>query len=354
MPRGASGLARAAGAPAEGYPDMKTPTPVLALALLLPAFAAAPASAAPERPPVPVILDTDIGDDIDDTWALVLALKSPELDVRLVVTDFGNTEQRAKMVARVLELAGRTDIPVGIGIKENDDPGPQAEWVRDYDLAKFPGRVLRDGVQALIDTVMASPEPMTLIAIGPPPSLKAALEREPRIASKLRLTGMYGSIHRGYEGAPKPEPEWNVKANPAAARAVLAAPWREALLTPLDTCGRVQLTGERYARVRGSNDPLVRGLVEAYSVWCRNRDWCAKDPAYVASKSSTLFDTVAVYLAISRDLVKTETAGVRVTDDGMTLRDPGARALTWATGWRDKDAFEEWLAERISAPAPPR
>src|SRR4249920_1984381 len=106
-----------------------------ALPLLL---AAALASAAPRR--IPVIIDTDIGDDIDDTWALVLALRSPELDVRLVVTDFGNTEQRAKLVARVLELAGRTDIPIGIGIKENDDPGPQADWVRDYDLARYPGR----------------------------------------------------------------------------------------------------------------------------------------------------------------------------------------------------------------------
>ena len=105
------------------------------------------------RAPIPVILDTDIGDDIDDTWALILALKSPELDVKLVVTDFGNTEQRARLVARVLELAGRTDIPIGIGIKENDDPGPQAEWVKGYDLAKYPGRVHRDGVKALIDTV---------------------------------------------------------------------------------------------------------------------------------------------------------------------------------------------------------
>jgi len=193
---------------------MKTPT-VLLFALLLPAFTVA-AAAAPAPPPIPVILDTDIGDDIDDTWALVLALRSPELDIRLVVTDFGNTEQRARLVARVLELAGRTDIPIGIGIKENDDPGPQAEWVKGYDLAKYPGRVLKDGVQALIDTIMASPEPVTLIAIGPPPNLKAALEREPRIAGKLRLAGMYGSIHRGYDGKPRPEPEWNVKANPAA------------------------------------------------------------------------------------------------------------------------------------------
>jgi inosine-uridine nucleoside N-ribohydrolase len=327
---------------------MKTLTVVLALALLPSASPLATAAAPPARP-VPVVLDTDIGDDIDDTWALVLALKSPELDVKLVVTDFGNTEQRAKLVARVLELAGRTDIPIGVGIKENDDPGPQADWVKGYDLARYPGRVLGDGVQALVDTVMASPEPMTLIAIGPPPNLKAALEREPRIAGRLRLAGMYGSLHRGY-GGKAPEPEWNVKARPAAARAVLAAPWADAISTPLDTCGEVQLSGERYARVRDARDPAVRGLVEAYGIWCRNRDWCAKDPGYVTAKSSTLFDTVAVYLAISRDLVRTETTGVRVTDEGMTVPDAGARPLVWATAWKDKDAFEEWLAARLAAP----
>ncbi len=135
---------------------------------------------------------------------------------------------------------------------------------------------------------------------------------------------------------------------------MLAAPWREAILTPLDTCGRVQLSGERYARVRGSSDPLLRGLIEAYSVWCRNRDWCAKDPGYVTTKSSTLFDTVAVYLAISRDLVKTETTGVRVTDEGMTVPDPSAPPVTWATDWTSLDGFEEWLAARLTAPAAPR
>jgi inosine-uridine nucleoside N-ribohydrolase len=332
---------------------MKIPIHLLALGLLL-AGPATPAAAAAVSSPIPVILDTDIGDDIDDTWALVLALKSPELDVRLVVTDFGNTEQRAKLVARVLELAGRTDIPIGIGIKENDEPGPQAEWVKGRDLGRYQGRVLKDGVQALIDTVMASPVPMTLIAIGPPPSLEAALEREPRIAGKLRLAGMYGSIRRGYDGKPKPESEWNVRANPKAARALLAAPWREAILTPLDTCARVQLSGERYARVRGSSDPLLLGLVEAYGVWCRNRDWCAKEPQYVATKSSTLFDCVAVYLAISHDLVTTETTGVRVTDEGMTIPDSAGRPLVWATDWRDLAGFEEWLTTRLTAPTPRR
>jgi hypothetical protein len=94
--------------------------------------------------------------------------------------------------------------------------------------------------------------------------------------------------------------------------------------------------------------------MEAFSFWCRNRDWCAKDPAYVAAKSSTLFDTVAVYLAISRDLVRTETTGVRVTNEGMTVPDPSARPITWATDWTSLDGFEEWISTRLAAPAAPR
>jgi inosine-uridine nucleoside N-ribohydrolase len=322
--------------------------PLLLAALL--AAAGALAGPAPARP-IPVILDTDIGDDIDDTWALVLALKSPEIDLRLVVTDYGNTEARAKIVARVLELAGRTDVPIGIGIKEYQEESPQAEWVRGFDLAKYPGRVLKDGVQALVDAVMAADGPMTLVAIGPPPNLKAALEREPRIAGKLGLVGMYGSLHRGYDGKPKPEPEWNVKASPPAARALLAAPWADAILTPLDTCGRVQLSGERYARVRASPDPLVRGLIDAYASWCRHRDWCVADAGFVTAKSSTLFDPVAVSLAITRDFVTTERTGIRVTDEGMTVPDASARPLTWAVDWASLDGFEGWLTDRLTAPA---
>ena len=61
---------------------------------------------------IPVILDTDIGGDIDDTWALAMMLKSPELDVKLVVTDTGNTTYRVKVAAKMLEIAGRTDFDV--------------------------------------------------------------------------------------------------------------------------------------------------------------------------------------------------------------------------------------------------
>ncbi len=319
----------------------------LSLAICLGFLAGVPALVAAPPAPIPVIFDTDIGDDIDDTWALVMLLRSPRLDVRMITTDYGNTVYRAKLVARLLEIAGRTDIPIGIGIQENENEGPQAEWVGDYALSAYGGVVHEDGVQALIDTVMASPEPITLIAVGPSPSLAAALEREPRIAGKLVLAGMYGSIHRGYGNAPEPAAEWNVRASVEAARAVLSAPWADAISTPLDTCGLVQLKGERYARVRDSKDPLLQALMENFRIWCPRTEWCRNDPEQVKIKSSTLFDTVAVYLAEERDLVKVETLGVRVTDDGKTVPDAAARALGWATGWTNLDQFEVLLTDRL-------
>ncbi|MHC4473535.1 MAG: nucleoside hydrolase [Planctomycetota bacterium] len=324
---------------------------VATVAFVFLAGASATSATPPSPAPVPVILDTDIGDDIDDTWALVMLLKSPNLDVRLITTDYGNTVYRAKIVARFLELASRTDIPIGIGIRESEAEGGQAEWVRDYDLARYPGVVHRDGVQALIDTVMDSKETITLIAIGPPPSLAAALAREPRIAGKLRLAGMYGSLRVGYGGAPEPSAEWNVRANVPATRSLLAAPWADAISTPLDTCGVVQLSGERYARVRRSEDPLLRALIENYRIWCPQNEWCSRDAGQVTNRSTTLFDTVAVYLAEDRDLVETKRLGVRVSDEGMTLVDESAPAIDWATEWKSLDEFEELLAERLTGPS---
>ena len=120
----------------------------LGLALTtLPARADDPQPAKPA--PIPVILDTDIGDDIDDTWALALLLKSPELDLKLAVGDYGEAQYRARLLAKLLERAGRTNIPVGLGldIAPRGD-GRQAAWVKDYDLKAYPGKVHADGVRA--------------------------------------------------------------------------------------------------------------------------------------------------------------------------------------------------------------
>ncbi len=323
----------------------------LALALLTVsglASTALPALAAGARP-LPVILDTDIGDDIDDTFALLMLLRSKELDLKLVVTDFGDTVYRARLAAKLLEAMGRPDVPLGIGLRQNEKPGAQAEWLGDYALSRYPGKVHADGVQALIDTVMASKERVTVIAIGPAPNFEVALQREPRLAERARFVGMYGSLHRGYDGAARRDAEWNVKSAILGFRRALEAPW-PMLLTPLDTCGIVRLAPPKWAKVLASPDPGARALVENNRLWCKARpDICGKDPTRAERDTTVLYDTVAVYLAFSQKLVRLEETGVRVDDAGMTIPDPTARKRRWAVAWTDLGAYEDLLVERLIA-----
>ena len=298
---------------------------------------------------IPVVLDTDIGGDIDDTWALAMMLNSPELDVRLVVTDTGNTTFRAKIVARMLETTGRTDIPIGIGIHLDDAVDRQAPWVRGYDLANYRGGVHPDDVGTIIDTIMDSPEPITLVCIGPVPNIAAALERSPRIADRARFVGMHGCLRKSPpeygDGGGGVVAEYNVRAYPEACQKVFTADW-EMTITPLDTCGFVRLEGEKYRAVRECNDPLVRALMENYGIWLES--WHRQWKEAFESRSSTLFDTVAVYLAFSRELLLMEELRVRVTDDGYTVIDENARRVNCATEWKDLSAFESLLVERLT------
>lgn len=322
-------------------------TTVLCCSLLAFVLPSAAAEKKPAKPaPTPVILDTDIGDDIDDTWALGLLLKSPELDLKLVVGDRGQARYRARLLAKFLERAGRSDVPVGIGLDlEPRGDGRQAAWVNDYDLKKYPGKVHVDGVQALIDAIMKSRRPVTLICIGPVPNIAEALKREPRIARRAQFVGMHGSVRVGYGGDKKPAPEWNVKCDPKACQAVFTAPW-SMTITPLDTCDRVALTGDKYRRVRDSSDRIAADIIANYRLWAAADP---KSPADMAdTRSSTLFDTVAIYLAIRQDLCGMEKLGIRVMDDGMTVIDPKAKEVNVATSWKDLSAFEDFLVDRLA------
>jgi len=303
------------------------------------------ANAESSAKPKPVILTTDIGDDIDDTWALGLLLKSPELDLKLALGDFGKNLYRAKLLAKFLQTVHHASVPIGIGMDiEPRGEGAQAAWLKDYDLGSYPGKVHQDGVQALIDTVMHSPEPVTIISIGPMPNLAAALAREPGIAQRARLVGMYGSVRVGYNGSKDISAEWNVKADSRSCQKAFTAPW-EITITPLDTCGLVTLNGKHYQRVRDSKDLISSTIIENYRIWSKAN----KAPSETAQQhSSVLFDTVAVYLAISHDLCRLERLGIRVTDDGFTRIDNQAKQVDVATEWKSLDAYKDFLVSRLT------
>ena len=88
--------------------------------------------------PVPVILDTDIGFDVDDVWALAFMLRCPELDVKLVTTNTGDTEYSAALACKLLQVAERADIPVGIGMPLDAIERTHGSWLGDYSVDEYP------------------------------------------------------------------------------------------------------------------------------------------------------------------------------------------------------------------------
>ena len=294
---------------------------------------------------IPVILDTDIGTDIDDTWALAMLLRSPELDLKAVVTSHGDTGYRALLVAKMLDLAGRTDIPVGEGSGDGHlapDRRGQEAWLEGYQATDYRGIYRRDGVALMVETIMASPEPVTVLAIGPASTVADALATEPRIATKARFVGMHGAVRRGYRDSETPVPEYNVFQDVAAFRAVLAADW-EIVLTPLDTCGIIYLAGDDYTRVRDSDDPLMQAVMANYRTWAK----VAGIEEVAERRSTTLFDTVAVYLAFATDFLAMDQVPLAVRDDGLTVESPTGKPVQAALSWRNLNAFYNLLIHRL-------
>ena len=114
------------------------------------------AQAAPEK----IIIDTDIGDDIDDAFAMALALKSPELQVLGMISDFGDTPMRSRMLDRLLADTGHKDIPVATGIASSANLAGFSQ--RRY-AEGAPAKTHPAGVDFLLDQIRRHPGEITLV-----------------------------------------------------------------------------------------------------------------------------------------------------------------------------------------------
>jgi inosine-uridine nucleoside N-ribohydrolase len=295
---------------------------------------------------IPVIFHTDIGGDVDDTWALLLLLRQPELDLKLVVTEGGNARYRGRLAAKLLTLGG-SRVPLAIGPDGRDDPAAQTNWIGDFQLADYKGEVRTDGAQAMIDVIMSSEKPVTLITVGPATTAAEALKREPRIAGKARFVAMAGSVRTGYGAGKPPEVEYNVKADPASWQAVFAADWLDCAITPLDTCGFVVFDGLLYQKIRASRDPFAQAVIANSAAWAPHAFWMPKD-FDVTQQSSTQFDAVAVMMVFDESYLVMETLSICVTDEGMTVVDAEkGRLVRVATAWKDMEAFKRRMAASL-------
>ena len=181
--------------------------------------------------PTPLVIDTDPG--IDDALALLLALASPEVDLRLVTTVHGNVEldQTTENALRVLHLAGRSDVPVAAGARASlVHPQPEraghvhgVAGLGGVELPPSPAELdPRPAVVAMAHVLDGSPEPVTVATIGPLTNLALLLGVYPEAAARIgRLVVMGGSATRG--GNVTAAAEFNIWADPEAAQAVLTA-----------------------------------------------------------------------------------------------------------------------------------
>ncbi len=297
---------------------------------------------------IPVILDTDIGSDVDDTWALVHLLNSPELELTMVLVTGGDTRYRGAVAAKVLTIAGRTDVPVALGHRGEANCQFQEPWLGDFTLDSYLGLVYENGIGAAMNQLRRVPN-TTIISIGTAASIAAIAEQAPDCVPQTKIVGMYGSLRLGYGGNPPATLESNVRYGVPFFRTMIQAPWKDILLTPLDTCDFAVLQGVNYQKVLASSAPLARSVLENYRIWAGLVNWMEVSQQDLEEKSSTLFDTVAVYLAYDESAVEVETLNIWATDEGLMVEDPAGPQVRLATRWLKLDWFLKHLTERITA-----
>ncbi|HUH61421.1 MAG TPA: nucleoside hydrolase [Terracidiphilus sp.] len=316
----------------------------MAIALLSLAGLATRAQTAahPTAKPQLVLIDTDIGDDIDDAFAVALALRSPELHILGITTAFGDTELRARLLDRYLAAVGRTDIPVAVGV-----PTPHSNVFTQAAYAeREPDRKHADGVSFLLDQIRRHPGEITLIAIGPEDNLGAAIQRDPSTFRKLkRVVLMGGSIDRGYDGPNgerrPPDAEWNIARDPAGFKALLGS-GVPIFMMPLDST-QIHLEEPEREKLFGFGSPLTDQLTLLYHQWKANTDNHSPTP--------TLFDPVTVAYIDHPELCPVTPMHVDVDDKGFTRRGEGAPNAQVCLN-SDEKVFLELLKGRLAETGP--
>jgi inosine-uridine nucleoside N-ribohydrolase len=299
--------------------------------------AQASASTQPVASREKVIIDTDIGDDIDDAFAIALALKSPELEILGISTTFGDTEARAKIVDRLLGEAGRTDIPVLAGTPTHTtNVMNQRRYGEGGHFAKpsHPG-----AVNFMLDQIGRYPGQITLIAIGPLMNVGALIDKDPDAFHKLkRVVIMGGSIDCGYGElwfcpAHGPDAEWNIINDiPSAKKLFLSGV--PLYVMPLDST-QLKLDETKRAFLFKQGTPLTDALTLLYHEW--------------GQQTPTLFDPVTVAFTLNPKICPVEPMHIRVDDKGFTRREPGAPNAQVCMR-SDADAFFRLQIGRLVAP----
>jgi inosine-uridine nucleoside N-ribohydrolase len=298
---------------------------------------------------IPVLIDCDPGQD--DAIALLLALASPELDVRGVTTVAGNQtlDKTTTNALRILELAGREDIPVAAGA---DRPlegelvtAASAHGETGLDGPDLPPPRRKALEEHAVDFLAERAEGATLIALGPLTNVALLLERRTERPERIVLMG--GAIA---EGNMTPSAEFNIWVDPEAAHRVFTS-GLDVTMVGLDVTNRAVVTGEHAAHLRdaGRVGAAIAAMLDFYLGF------------YLAAYDhggAPVHDAVAVSHVIRPELLETLERHVEIDHGpglcrGRTVVDmrrrtslpqPNARVAVEV----DVDGFRELLLERLT------
>ncbi|WP_347058790.1 nucleoside hydrolase [Blastococcus sp. HT6-30] len=306
---------------------------------------------------IPLVIDTDPG--IDDALAILLALASPEVDLRLVTTVHGNVElaQVTENALRVLHLAGRSDVPVAAGARASlVHPQPEraghvhgTAGLGGVELAPSPAAVdPRPAVTALAELLLASPQPVTVAAIGPLTNIALLLAVHPEAAGRIgRLVVMGGSAGRG--GNVTAAAEFNIWSDPEAAQAVFTSAL-PTVMVGLDVTLPTVLTEEGIARFAAAG-PVGRqaaAILQQYVDHARNAYGTA---GVVVHDALALTEAIAPGSlgTVRRDVVVDTTLGAGRGQTLVDRRSVGtSTAAVQVAETVDSDAAVEFLVSRLA------
>jgi inosine-uridine nucleoside N-ribohydrolase len=295
------------------------------------------AQLAPSTAPEKIIIDTDIGDDVDDAFAVALALRSPELEILGITTAFGDTETRAELLDRMLGEVGRQDIPVAAGAPTHaSNVFTQRRYAEGGHFARASHP---QAVDFILQQIRRYPGQITLIAIGPLMNVGALIDKDPEIFRKLRrVVLMGGSVYRGYGDvgyfpSHGPQAEWNILNDIPSAQKLFAS-GVPLYVMPLDST-QVKLDEVKRGILFRSGTPLTDALTLLYHQW--------------GQETPTLFDVMTVAYILDPKICPSQAMRIRIDDKGFTRAEPGT-ANAQVCLESDSDAFFRLYMSRVAVP----
>jgi purine nucleosidase len=220
-----------------------------------------------------IVLDTDMGSDVDDALCLALALRSPELELRAVTTVGNESLLRARIAAKLLALGGRSEIPVHAGCRAPLLGGDAFNWFG-HEGEGLLGPCEEPDVSPLhsvdaLRAVLRAQSDIHLVAVGPLTNIAAALILEPDLAGRIAsLTAMGGHIRTVEYGGHRfgPGVDYNLCSDPHASCLVLRSGIPIRLVTA-DVTLATWITAVEVERMRKAGTPLNQALCDLVRIW---------------------------------------------------------------------------------------